>query len=111
MNHLHKNLTEGRWNELSLMEQLGNVGSEVSRTLQAKRTGNAARSMSAFERSLELFDLTLACPLNSARCREVARAREFWVDYILGSNQYGFTDQAWEEYFLRFGIAARRYHN
>ena len=111
MSLAHKDLAEGRWNELSLMEQLGNVGSEVSRTIQAKKRGDDARAISAFERSLELFDLTLACPQNSGRCREITRAREFWVDFYSGSNQYGFTDQAWEEYFLQFGIAARRRHN
>lgn len=32
----HKSLVAGRWQELSLVEQMGNIGSEVGRTLNAK---------------------------------------------------------------------------
>ena len=30
MTHQHRELASGRWNELSLVEQLGHAGSEVS---------------------------------------------------------------------------------
>jgi len=33
---MHKELAEGRWFQLSLMEQLGNIGSEVGRALHAQ---------------------------------------------------------------------------
>ena len=33
----HHELASGRWNELSLIEQLGNVGSEIERALKWKK--------------------------------------------------------------------------
>jgi len=38
---VHRGLASGRWQQLSLVEQLGNVGSEVGRML---RSGGAATS-------------------------------------------------------------------
>jgi len=37
---LHAGLAAGRWFELTLMEQLGNIGSEVGRATRAKAQGN-----------------------------------------------------------------------
>lgn len=34
MSHLHQELAASRWNLLTLVEQLGNIGSEVERTLR-----------------------------------------------------------------------------
>ena len=55
----HRSLESGKWAELSFMEQMANIGSEVSRTSKWKEKGNAERSQSAFYRALELIDLTL----------------------------------------------------
>jgi hypothetical protein len=111
MSAQHKDLAAGRWNDFSLMDQLANIGSEVSRTIGWKRRNNLEQADRAFERSLELFDLTLSCPRNASRSREIARARECWADFQVGSNQYSFTEKYWEEYFLQFGIAARLHRN
>ena len=57
----HRDLAAGRWWELTLAEQLGNVGSEVSRA--ARWTGrNPDLATRALHRALELVDLTLADP-------------------------------------------------
>lgn len=74
---LHRDSAAGRWFELSLYEQLGNVGSEVSRALHWK-TRNPQIAQGAFERALELMDLTLADPRHK---RSVARLREFARTY------------------------------
>lgn len=81
---MHKDLAEGRWWELSLYEQLENVGSEVSRALRWK-TRNPGIAQGAIERVLELLDLTLADPRHRrsvARLREIARTREVLVDFF-----------------------------
>lgn len=36
---------------------------------------------------------------------EILRVREFLADYFVGSNRYGFTDNAWQQYFYYFGYA------
>lgn len=45
---------------LTLLERLANIGSEFSRAERARAAGNNERSAAAFDRCLELFDLTLA---------------------------------------------------
>ena len=55
---IHGTLAAGRWQTMSLMEQLGNVGSEVERAIRSHSAGNTARFDHALDRALELFDLT-----------------------------------------------------
>jgi hypothetical protein len=103
----HESLAQGRWSSLNLMEQLGNIGSEVGRAAKAKRSGDEARMWSAVERALELFDLTIADPRWSGRLKEPLRAREVVCDFLVGDNRYGSTDASLDAYFLPFAIAAR----
>ena len=107
---LHRDLAAGRWWQLSLADQLGNVGSELSRANKWKlRDPKIARG--ALERLLELMDLTLADPrhLRSvARLREIARTREALVDFLAGSNQYRSTGPALQRYFDAYAVAAHR---
>ncbi len=104
----HPDLAAGRWYELSLAEQLGNVGSEVSRALRGRKGGNRAREVSALERALELLDLTIRSPAHQGRRRELCRVREVLCDYFLGDNEYGSTPESLDRYFLAFAVLARR---
>jgi hypothetical protein len=105
----HRDLAGGRWYELTLAEQLGNVGSEISRAIKwSGRNDQLARG--AFERALELFDLTLDDPRHRqspARLRELARAREVVVDFFDGPNQYNSTASDLQKYFDAYALAAR----
>lgn len=104
---IHSELAAGRWLELSLVEQLANVGSEVGRCLRAKEH-DAERFDSALERALELFDLTLADRRWSyPRLREIARAREVVLDHLIGENVHGSTATSLDAYFTAFAVAAR----
>jgi hypothetical protein len=102
----HPGLAGGGWGRLSLVEQLANVGSEVGRLRrwQARDPAAAAR---AFERALELLDLTLADPRWRGRRREVARSRELLCDAATGGGQYASTLEDLDRYFLAFAVAAR----
>lgn len=105
----HRDLVNGHWQQLSLAEQLGNVGSEISRALKwSSRNPDLARA--AFHRALELIDFTLDDPRHRQsvpRLREIARAREVVVDFLSGSNQYGSTGPSLQKYFDAFALAAR----
>lgn len=95
---------------MTLAEQLGNVGSEISRATRWTPT-NARLAEGALYRALELLDLTLADPRlrqSPARLREIARAREVVVDFFAGSNQYGSTAASLQKYFDAYALAARR---
>ena len=104
----HPSLAEGRWSELSLVEQLANIGSEFGRAARARSAGNDKRFGPALERCLELFDLTLADNRWHHRRKEPARAREVVCDFLVGDNVYGSTAESLDAYFLAFAIAARR---
>ena len=104
--HRHKELAAGAWQRLSLAEQLANVGSEVGR--MRRWSGRDQRLMiGAFDRALELLDLTLADRRWRDRLREIARARELLCDAATGGTEYGTTLEAMDRYFLAFAFAAR----
>jgi hypothetical protein len=100
----HRGLADGRWQELSLAEQLANVGSEVGRMRRHAEPASAP----AFERALELLDLTLADRRWQGRRKEIARARELLCDAALGGREYGTTLAELDRYFLAFAVLARR---
>jgi len=106
---VHAGLAAGRWQTLTLAEQLGNIGSEVGRAIRARERDDGQRFAGALDRALELFDLTLADPRwRGARVREIARAREVTCDFLVGANDYGSTAESLDAYFLQFAFAARR---
>lgn len=102
----HADLAAGRWETLSLCQQLGNVGSEVSRAAKW-RDRNRSLSDAAFVRALELLDLTLADPRWKGRRKELARARELLCDAWLGGSAYGSDLAAMDRYFYPFAVRAR----
>jgi hypothetical protein len=104
--HRHRDLAAGRWGQFSLAEQLANVGSEVGRMLRW-RDRDARLMTGAFDRALELLDLTLADPRWRDRLREIARARELLCDAATGGSEYGTTLEDLDRYFLAFAVAAR----
>jgi hypothetical protein len=106
MSAVHAELAAGRWFEFPLAEQLAHVGSEVERTIRWRAKGNADRSQRAFERALELLDLTIADAKNRRRLRELTRLREALADYFWFDNTYGSSDGAWQRYFRAFTHAA-----
>ena len=103
----HAELAAGRWQELSLAEQLANVGAEVGRMRRRRGPGELV-AQPAFERALELLDLTLADPRWRGRRREIARAREVLCDTAFGGREYGATLEDLDRYFLDFAVLARR---
>ena len=110
MGFQHQGLSSGRWDQLSFFEQMANIGSEVERALNWRAKNNAAYSQKAFERALELIDLSLGSVLGFARLKELARIRETMVDYFFGINEFMSTDASLRKYFLPFTYAARRNH-
>lgn len=108
INFLHKNLAGGRWYQMSLIEQLGNIGSEVGRTRIYQEKGDEERLQKAADRALELFDLTLADYRWKGRLQEIGRARDVFCDAISGGKEYDSNLSDLERYFMYFAIAANR---
>jgi len=110
MSFQHKDLAAGRWVKLSFFEQMANIGSEVERALNWKAKNNVDYAQKAFERILELIDLTLEGTRNPTYFKEIARMREAIVDYFFGTNQFMSTENFWRKYFSHFSYAVRKNH-
>ena len=86
----HQSLENGRWAELTLSQQMANIGSETSRIYNALVSGKESRAESAFARFQELVDLTIkygridASPmLRSSLLTEICRFRELYCKAFL----------------------------
>ena len=97
-----------RWAQLSIFEQMGNIGAEVGRAVNATRAGKDKRAQGAIDRAVDLLDATVEVLVaqRSPRVKEVLRAREEFLRL--------FFDDTFEEdadnivrYFNLFAIAAR----
>ena len=110
MDYQHKDLAAGGWKKLSFVEQMANIGSEVERALNWKNKNNGRYSSLAFERALELLDLTVANEKRRNHLKELLRLREVLVDYFASKNIYGSTQKNWHSYFHAFSFAARIKH-
>src|SRR3990172_1428802 len=85
---MHAGLASGRWWTLTLAEQLGNAGADVSRAVRARQEGDQGRFDAALDRALELLDLTLADPRwRGPRLRHRSSARQ-----VAGSIRRGWRD-------------------
>jgi len=98
---------KGKWRELSLFEQMANIGSEVERALSWEKKENKQYCILSFERALELLDFTTETIKEPHRLKELKRLREVLVDYFLYDNIYGSTQGSWHSYFFAFNYAAR----
>lgn len=93
--YMHAELADGRWETMSLAEQMGSIGSEISRVIRWKNKGNTNRMQGALERALELIDRSIRWA-QRAECRqahpgairELCRLRETVCDSYFGENEY-----------------------
>lgn len=93
------------WAEMDVFNQMGNIGSEVGRALNAKRQGKLDRCQAAFYRGLDLIDETAQLWATQKRpgLRELLYAREQFAESVTTPN----VDATLEAYFMQFAIAAR----
>ena len=108
MIYQHRGLAAGRWSQMTLVEQMANIGSEVERALHWQAKNNGPFCQKAVDRALELLDLSLASVRGFPHLKEFARTREALVDYFYGNNQYQSTESLWRKYFLSFVVAVRK---
>ena len=79
----HDSSENGRWAQMTLPQQMANIGSETSRMYKALAAGKEARAEGAFARAQELIDLTIKYGRKDdpkgrgAMLEELCRFREF----------------------------------
>lgn len=90
-----------RWQTLSLAEQFGNIGSEISRAIKWKD-----RDLGIYDRTIDrafdLIDLTITDPRWKHRLKEITRFRELLGDAMFGGMQYQTSFEALERYSTQF---------
>lgn len=106
MSFQHQSLASGKWFELSLCSQMGNIGSEIGRAKKWKDKDQKIYESAVF-RAIELLDLTLSDERWKYRAKEIARAKEVVCDAYLGGEVYNSTFESLEKYFNHFAFAAR----
>ena len=98
-----------RWNQLSLAEQMGNIGSEFDRIVSWRKKNNLEFAERAFDRTLDLLDLTITDPRwGGGKRKELARTRELLCDMLVGDNKYNTPAEFLSKYFYQFAVAARK---
>ena len=106
MNAFHQESAQKKWQEFSLIEQLANIGSEVSRA--EKWQGKDENIFwNIVIRALELFDMTLCGRKGEKMLNEVARVKELFCDAVLGAKEYKTNLKDLEKYFLNFAVLVR----
>ena len=104
----HPELADGRWAEMSFPLQMGNIGSEVSRSLKWTAKGNSKRAAAAIDRALELYDFTIEANIgNHARLTEILKAREEFCDYFFADNSWHTDPAKMQKYYDGFVMMTR----
>ena len=95
------------WSKFTLLEQLGNIGSEVGRSIKAYKNNDTRAFDAALFRALDLFEVTAKCWVKTYpnRVKEILRAKEEFLRLFFDDN---FEDaENIERYFMYFAYAAR----
>lgn len=93
-----------KWASLNIFNQMGNISSEVGRSLSSLKKNDKEMATAAMVRAIDLFDATIAdSKLTSARRKEILRAKEEYLRaFFEDTDRPGI-----ENYFTQFAIAAR----
>ena len=100
----HTTLAAGRWAELSLAEQMLNIGSEISRAERWKKKGNIEQCTNAVYRALELVYFTIEVQKGRHSLKEFCRLKEVIPDYFLYDNQFNTDGKSLQRYFDVFAF-------
>jgi hypothetical protein len=98
-----------KWSKMNILEQMGNIGSEVGRSIAAKEAGKEKRFEGAFKRALDLFQATVDVQVakKSPRSKEVLRAKDQYIR-LFYDDTFAEDAEKLENYFMQYAIAARR---
>jgi len=99
MNYMHRTLAEGRWAQMSLAEQMLNIGSEIHRANRWKAKDKQEYCNNAVYRALELLSLTIDAQRGKHSLKEFTRLYEIIGDYYFGENRFNTDGASLEKYF------------
>lgn len=100
---MNNHFDEVKWASLSFYEQMGNIGSEVGRAMNAIRNNDEQALQGAYYRGLDLIDATAKNLSTKGRRYELLRARELLSEAVESKT----VDQKLDNYFMTFAVLAR----
>lgn len=96
------------WQELSIYEQMANVGSEVQRLFTWQERGKPEMATRAAERAVDLVEKTMADQKNQRYRKELQKLKQLIVEFSGQSGEAPNTRPATlKKYFLSYGLAVR----
>lgn len=106
MNNYHINIK--RWAQMDILNQMGNIGSEVGRAIKAKSSRDDESFNDALARAVNLFDATaeVLVQQKSPRVREVLLAKYQFLSLFFAKRR-SEDPISLENYFMQFALAAR----
>ncbi|MCD7818879.1 MAG: hypothetical protein LUD01_03675 [Clostridiales bacterium] len=93
---------EVKWWNLSIGEQIGNAGSEVSRAIRRKNKHDMQGAQEFCIHAIEMLGYTKQDPKNVNRRGELSNAQEEILDYIFGDNLYKNDDESIMKWYNAF---------
>lgn len=98
-----------RWANMTIFDQMGNISSEVGRSFNARRQGQAENENLAMVRALDLFDATIDNLIanKSIRSKEVLRSKDQYLSALLSPKFDENAGASIEKYFMQYAIASR----
>ncbi len=93
-----------RWFQLTFAQQMGNIGSELTRARLWEEKREETQWIKALERGLVLIDCTLEDPRWRNRLRELTRLREVVCDWYAGQKTYPVPVKFLEDYCTQFSF-------
>jgi len=97
-------MNTNKWKSLTFAQQLGNIGSEISRARHWDEQGDEQARKNSVFRALELIDSTLDDDRWRARLKEITRLREVLCDWYSKKNEYQIAPRLLEDYCVRFSL-------
>lgn len=88
-----------KWLDLSLPEQMVNIGNEVKRAVRFDK--NREKKQAFIEKALKYIDLTIEDPKNKAVVPEIKIGREVLEDY-LEKHELDYTKEQIRDYYMAF---------
>ena len=91
-----------RWFSMPVAVQISNIGSEVNRAIKYKNQQEPEKAERFMNKSIQLLEMTKQDPKNRHRIQEFEFAIEELLDYFIGNNIYGTTDEKLKKYYDAF---------
>ena len=101
-------ISQERWSKFSLFEQMGHIGSEITRARVWQEAKDNASCHRCIERAFDLIDLTMADKRWYRRLKEICRFREVLADQYGKTCFYQVSLNDLEAYCMDFALASKR---